>query len=72
VGTEGVRAAAERLAGALVLTPEEKRSHNVVQRAIAAAGLAWRLFAAGKQVHGAIEGWSGVLGFLPPSDPPSA
>ena len=63
-GPDGVKAAAERLAGALAINPEA-RKYPTTTKVTRLTGRAWSVFTAGQKASGAIEGWSQVLEALP-------
>lgn len=65
-GPGGVKAASERLAGAVaVLVPEPQRG-GIVAQSLQFAGAAWVAFSAGPTVQAALDAWGAVAGALPP------
>ncbi|GAA4727004.1 hypothetical protein [Phytohabitans rumicis] len=64
-GPEGVKAATERLAGAVAVSAPT-RSHPIIKRALEAAGAAWIAFSSGPIVQKGIESWTEVFKALPP------
>lgn len=65
-GPGGVKAASERLAGAVgVLVPADQRG-GLIGRSLQVAGAAWIAFSAGPTVQQALEAWNAVAGALPP------
>lgn len=63
VGPDGVKAAAERLAGAVATWPvPADRKRPMVDKALRLAGRAWTLFTVGGDGPASIEGWTDMLG----------
>ncbi|GAA3515215.1 hypothetical protein [Georgenia daeguensis] len=65
MGPEGVKAAAERLAGAVAVSSDLRRSGPVVTKVLEVAGRLWTAFTFPGQVGEAIEGWNQVKELLP-------
>lgn len=67
VGAQGVKAAAERLAGAMAIRPDPTdRQRPIVQKVLAAAGRAWTFFTLGPKAQQSLEGWNEVIGQIGP------
>ncbi|MBO3094699.1 hypothetical protein [Cellulomonas dongxiuzhuiae] len=67
VGADGVKAAAERLAGALAIRPNSAdKQHPIVAKVLSAAGKAWTFFTMGPKVQQSLEGWNGIVGQIGP------
>ncbi len=60
MGPEGVKAAAERLAGAVAVDPALRDHHPAVAKVLTVAGRIWSAFTFAGQVTEAIEGWETV------------
>jgi hypothetical protein len=63
VGPDGVKAAAERLAGAVATWPvPADRKRPMVGKVLRLAGRAWTLFTVGGDGPASIDGWTDILG----------
>ena len=65
VGPDGVKAAAERLAGAVATWPVPgDRKRPLVGKMLTLAGRAWTLFTVGADGPASIEGWTDIAGLI--------
>lgn len=65
-GPGGVKAASERLIGAVLLSEPTESRRPLVVKVMSTVGKAWAVFLGVPEAQGALEGWTTILDALPP------